>query len=902
VSGKRTGHYVVSTHWDREWYQSFQHYRFRLVRLMDELLDTMQNEPRFRYFQLDGQFIPVEDYLEIRPERESELRDMTEEGRLRLGPWYVLPDEFLVSGESIIRNLQMGITLASHYGRPSRVGFCCDMFGHISQLPQIFRGMGIDNAFVWRGVNESTHGGMFRWQAPDGSEVIAYRFSPRYGYCTWAYLVRECQKPDGYVSVEETTDKVRDLVNFETSRIPTSAFLLFDGGDHLEIDFNAPEVLERANASLEDAEIVFSHLDGFMEEVREQRDKISKVFKGELREPAEVGDEQWLIPGVTSSRVHLKQANARCETELCAWAEPFSTFASLYGMRYPKGYLDVAWKWLIQNHPHDSMCGCSIDQVHKDMVYRFDQAHGIASQLTKDATRYLADRVALPEIGEKDFALVVFNPSADAIDGPVDLTLRFPNNADSVFAEFFGFEQKLCFHLYDSDGNELPYQYVTHRRDVVGFRRTRAKFPTGDVRHEVDVAVELKVPAFGYTTIVCRPTRDRPVRFLGSMTVDDHTIENEKLVVSVAGNGTLTITDKRSKQSYENVLTLEDCADIGDGWYHGVTVNEQAFTSIASAAEVAVVENGINKATLLIRVTMNVPEAFLFDKMQRSGTLKPLVVTHYVTLRKGADAVEVRTVVENTIRDHRLRVLFPSGAKADTSLADQAFDVVERPIALRKDNALLKELEIESRPQQTWTAVFDKTRGLAVVSNGLLESAVRDLPARPIALTLLRSFIKAVLTNGNEGGEIQGRHEFAYRIVPLSGRPDVVKLTRLGQAHAAGLRTVQLDHRDVAQGPDPAVVPPARELPASHSFLSVSSPAVVTATQRHYPEKALIVRFFNPTEGKADVTLHADRLTHGVLTDLEGRPGDPAKSKDEEFQIPARGKQIVTVRLTGGPA
>ncbi|HOA74693.1 MAG TPA: glycoside hydrolase family 38 C-terminal domain-containing protein [Phycisphaerae bacterium] len=899
MSGKRTGHYVVSTHWDREWYQSFQHYRFRLVSLLDEVLDVFQREPRFRYFQMDGQSIPIEDYLEVRPEREPEVRSLTEEGRLRLGPWYVLPDEFLVSGESIIRNLQLGISVASRFGKPSRVGFCCDMFGHISQLPQIFRGFGIDNAFVWRGVNESTHGGMFRWQAPDGSEVITFRFSPKWGYCTYAFWVRHGHKVDEPLTIEDTTERIREIVEFECNRTPTSAFLLFDGGDHLEIVPETPDIIERANKSLEKVEIVHSHLDGFVEDLREERDKITKVFVGELREPGEVGDEQWLIPGVASSRVHLKQANARCEDELCLWAEPFSTFAALHGMSYPRGFLDVAWKHLLQNHPHDSICGCSIDQPHKDMEYRFDQCIGIAAQVTANSLHYIAERVTLPEVGERDLALVVFNPSADAVDGPVDLTLRFPKDIDAVFQEFFHFEPKIGFRLFDADGNELPYQYVTHRRDVMGFRRYRGKFPQPDPRHEVDVTVPLKIPAYGYTTVICRPAQNgEPVRYLGSMAVDDHTIEGDKLRVSVASNGTITLTDKRTGESYHNLLTLEDCADIGDGWYHGVAVNDQAFSSIASSAEVSIVEDGLHKATLVVRVTMNLPECFLFDSMRRSSTFKPMVVTHYVTLRRSGDSVEVRTVVDNNIRDHRLRVLFPTNAEASTYLADQAFDVVERPIALRADNARYKELEIETRPQQTWTAVFDKKRGLAVVSTGLRESAVRDQPARPIALTLLRSFIKAVLTNGNEGGEIQGRHEFRFRIVPLAGAPDVAALTRLGQAHSAGIRVVQFEHRDVAGVSPVAASRPARVLPATHSFMEVSPSCVVTAIHQHHPENTPVVRLFNPTQSKIDVSLQMEKLSQGVFTDLEGRAGDPVKPKNGKLQFSAAAKKIVTIRLT----
>ncbi|MBI4579870.1 MAG: glycoside hydrolase family 38, partial [Planctomycetes bacterium] len=857
--------------------------------------DVMQRDPRFRYFQLDGQVIPIEDYLEIRPEREAELRDLIEEGRLRLGPWYVLPDEFLVSGESIIRNLQLGIGIASRFGRPSRVGFCCDLFGHTSQLPQILRGFGIDNAFVWRGLNESTTGGgLFRWQSPDGSEVIAYRFSPRWGYCSYAFCVRRSQKPDEIVTVDQTSQAIREMVDFECERVPTSAFLVFDGGDHMEIDLNAPEALARVNKLLENAEIVVSHLDGFMEEVREERDKITKAIVGELREPAEAGDEQWLIPGVGSSRVPLKQANARCETELCSWAEPFSTFAARHGMAYPRGFLDAAWKWLLQNHPHDSICGCSIDQVHNDMEYRFDQCYEIASHVTKDALRYIADRVTLPQIAEKDFVVAVFNPSVDAVDGPVDLTLRFPADTDAFFQEFFGYEKKLGFRLYDAQGNELPYQYVAHRKDVAGFRRRRAKFPQPDPRHEVDVSVSLKIPACGYTTLVCRPVKNTPVRFLGSMAVDDHTIENEHLRVSIATNGTASLTDKRSGQTYTNLLMLEDRADIGDGWYHGVAVNDEVYTSVASPAAVSLVEDGINKATLRVRVTMELPETFLFDRGRRSPVFTSLVVTHDVTLRRGADAVEIRTVVDNDVRDHRLRVLFPTDAKTDTHLADQAFDVVERPIALRKDKARYKELEVETRPQQSWTAVFDEKRGLAVISEGLREAAVCDQPARPIALTLLRSFLKAVLTNGHEGGEVQGLHEFRYRIVPLAGRPDATRLTRVGQALAAGIRAVQLDSRDLACDPDS----PRRELPGTHGFLTVGEGVVVTAVHRHHPEKATVVRLFNPTDKKVDVSLRLDKPASGVLTDLEGRPGDPVKSKGGALQFAAGPKQIVTVRLT----
>ena len=896
AQAKRTGHYVASTHWDREWYQSFQHYRARLVKLIDEIIATMKDDDAFPYFQMDGQSIPVEDYLEIRPECEEEIRALTEEGRLRLGPWYVLPDEFLVSGESIIRNLQMGLTVASHYGRPSRVGFCCDMFGHISQLPQIFRGFSIDNALVWRGINESRCGAMFRWASPDGSEVMAYRFSPKSGYCAYAFAARAGHQPDEPVTLKNVLEKVEDYLAFEMKRCPTPSFLIFDGGDHMEIEPLTPKILAALQKKHPEIEIVHSHLDGFIEDLREQRDQVTQTVTGELRDPAEMGDEQWLIPGVASSRVPLKQANARCESLLTQWAEPFAAFAALHGMAYPKGFLNVAWKHLLQNHPHDSICGCSIDQVHKDMEYRFAQCEALGTQVLGDALEHIVGRIALPPIDGQEFAVTVFNPTADAIDGPVDLTLRFPEGIDATFQEFFGFEPKVAFDLLDADGKALPYQYVAQRRDVIGFRRRLRKFPAPDRRHEVDVTAPLEVPAYGYSTLLVRPVKGRPTRFMGSMLVDDHTIENERLRVSVATNGTVSLTDKRGKQTYEGLLTLEDCADIGDGWYHGPAVNDQVYTSTAAQAEVAVIADGPHKATLMVRLTLNLPEQFCFHQMRRSDRRAPLVVTHELTLRQGSDRLEVRTVVENSIRDHRLRVLLPTGATAEACFADQAFDVVERPIALRADNAALKELEVEGRPQQSWTAVLDGQRGLAVVCDGLRECAVRDLAERPIALTLLRSFIKAVLTSGNEGGQIQGRHGFRYEVVPVSGALDGARLTRLGQQLAAGIRAVQTELRDL---PDRPAVAAGAALPLSHSFLQVGSDrVVVTAVHRHGADKATTVRLFNPTGKPVDGTIALGAAGgHATLTDLEGRPGDSLPATSEGVKLSVKPKQIVTVRI-----
>src|SRR4051812_32959370 len=173
----RTAHYVISTHWDREWYEPLQGYRMRLVSLLDEVFDTFERDPPFSIFTMDGQYIPIADYLEVRPERAECVRRYVKQGRLKVGPWYVLPDEWLVSGESLIRNIQLGLRLSSKLGAPpSRAGFACDLFGHISQLPQLFQQLGIPFGYVWRGTYEREHKGHLNWQSPDGTVLPAYRF------------------------------------------------------------------------------------------------------------------------------------------------------------------------------------------------------------------------------------------------------------------------------------------------------------------------------------------------------------------------------------------------------------------------------------------------------------------------------------------------------------------------------------------------------------------------------------------------------------------------------------------------------------------------------------------------------------------------------------------------------
>ena len=889
----RIAHYVPSTHWDREWYEPFQGFRMRLVSMVDEVLEMFDTDPGFTSFDMDGQVIPVYDYLEIRPENRENIAGYVQEGRLKLGPWYVLPDEWLVSGESLVRNLQFGIECAESFGAPSsRAGFVCDMFGHTGQLPQIFDQMGLPAAFVWRGTHESELHGHFNWKAPDGSMIPAYRFG-RIGYCSYAIDVRGIRKSTPF-NIGDAVDRLVTFVSTEAQRSKINPILLFDGADHLEIEPKTSELLARANEALEPQGIRIEHstLDNYIDELLEERSKIEKTVIGELREPGRdpvAVDEQWLIPGVLSSRIHLKQKNAECEDELCQWTEPFSSFAAEYGHGYPDGYLRTAWKHLFENHPHDSICGCSIDQVHQDMLYRFDQSIGISSRLTVQALKAIAVCTVSEGLPDGSIMLALFNATAIPIDEPVDFDIPLPENWPNRFHEFFGYEEKFAFRLKSAHGDDITYQLVGQRCDSKGFRRERYSFPVADNRHRISVTAALKVPAYGYTTIMVEPV-DGPVRYPGSMAVSHREIENDVLHVRAEMNGTLTVTDKRTGKLYEQLLTFEDCADIGDGWYHGIAVNDRINLSSGCAADVAVIADGIGKTTLHITYAMNVPYRFDFRKMERCVRTVPLTIVSDVTLREGSDRIEVTTTVDNTVLDHRLRVLFPTNCDGETYMSDSAFDAVERPVALKEGNDVRRELDVETRPQVSWTAFGDGVGGLAVVSRGLPETAVIDRKDRPVALTLFRAFRHAVLANDNPGGQIQGRHTFRYDIVPIDGEIPIKRLFLLGQRVNGPVRVIDIIPDDIKQQRRDVT------LPKEHSFLSVDGNAVITSVQRK--DNCTHVRLFNPYDATESIRLRfAAGSGSAKCVALDGSDDTKASvmSHDDVTEVIISPKRITTV-------
>lgn len=388
---------VPHTHWDREWYGPFDEFLERLVAMMDTLLDL--GDEGFPHFHLDGQTAMIDDYLAVRPEREDDVRRLAHEGRISVGPWVTQMDEFLVSGESHVRNLERGLARAGELGTPLPIGYLPDQFGHVGQMPQILARAGIDMAVVWRGVPAAIDRTQFWWEGPDGSRVLAEYLA--FGYSLGWDLERH-QDPD------ELGEALRRKAEQITPFLATDRVLITVGSDHSGPDATLPKRLAEGEKHLPGVTVRIGSL---LDHLGDEPPDDLPSWRGELRSSARAH----LLPSVYSARAHQKRERGRVEALVERYAEPLA--ALVPGFPWPREELDRAWTLLLWNGAHDSVCGCSHDQVARDVDARHAEARALAEGVAGRALGRLASLVTEP-------GLLRFNPSPFEREGVPGLGWR----------------------------------------------------------------------------------------------------------------------------------------------------------------------------------------------------------------------------------------------------------------------------------------------------------------------------------------------------------------------------------------------------------------------------------------------------------------------------------------------
>ncbi|WP_217595060.1 glycoside hydrolase family 38 C-terminal domain-containing protein [Cohnella sp. GbtcB17] len=905
--------YVLShTHWDREWYQDFQGFRQRLVYMMDELIDHMEGDEAYRYFMLDGQTIILDDYIRIRPERRERLAKLIADGRIQIGPWYVMPDEFLVSGESLIRNLLKGIRESRKWGaEPVRSGYVTDIFGHNSQLPQLLQGFGIDHAVMFRGFRGDKDPSELWWEGADGSRVLGLKLDEDRAYSDFYFAVRWpfFERDDDYAGhAEELVQRAQQYLAFKNERATTDIAIGMDGVDHVEIE---PQLAWLLRMLTEETGVEFVHatIEQYTAELRSKINDL-KVHKGEQRALGFSGINNWVPENVLSSRIHLKQNNQYGENLLEKWAEPLGVMTAALGKPYPAGFLSEAWAHLLQNHPHDSICGCSINQVHRDMIYRFDQARLIGEGLVKESLQYVVNHLNETQVDGKQ-VLAVFNMSQSAIDGIVEIELSLPAGSDASLRMADHNLQGTSFRLFDGERREIAYQVLSVQREHAEMYRPYRELPRARVSDVYRLAIHAKVPSFGYTAYTVEPFEldwhgplefsapklVAPVRHPGTQRIGARAWDNGRIRLEVRPDGTLDITEAATGHTFRGLLRFEDEGDIGDGWTHMAPIGNERFTSSGPPAQLSVVYDGPYATCLRIRSGMRLPAGVDASGTRRSDAWTDFAVTTFITLLQGDAKVYCRTVVDNAVRDHRFGVWFPTGLDTDSYAASTPFDLVKRPFREPDRSDYLRK-PYEAFPHNGILAANDGKAGLAIYSKGLYEVCLRDDEDRALWLTLFRSTAKEVGTDPGDGGQQLRTMTFEYAIEPFRVEEQFEsKLWLAHQRYAAGIRTAERPAGRVWRES-----PYRRDanLPLSSSFLGIAGAGLQVSAVKAAEEgdNRWIVRIFNTTDLEASGRLICHRALAEVhLLNLNEETLEKLKTDRSEVAVKAGPRQIITVGL-----
>lgn len=927
-----TIHLVPHTHWDREWYRPFQSFRIQLVDLVDRVLDMLDDEPDFA-FTLDGQLATVDDYLAIRPEAEDRIRGHVRSGRLAIGPWQILMDEFLVSGETLVRNLERGWTRALDFGQPMRAGYLPDMFGHVAQMPQILRNAGLSDAVVWRGVPAAIDRHRFRWEAPDGSWVRAEYLPAGYGNAAYLFAA-----PDRLEAAAERFGE------WAESWFGTDPILAMYGTDHAAPTPQLAALVRRLNQVPGGAEVRVGTLAGYLAAAPGLADG-DPAWRGEMRSGARAN----VLMGVASARMDIKRAAGLAETSLERYAEPLCAL-HLPESAWPGAFLDLAWGKVIENSAHDSICGCSVDAVVAQVLVRFAEAQQIASVLTR---RVAGAAAATAPRG----SLAVLNPTPAPRWGVVEAELAIPDawpgvtlelpdgtrvgtqemarketllfdepvrgeQADELFRRFHG--REIFDHAWN--GHRIEGQTITFDVDV---EADPAWLDTDDMRARITaamlaaperewrvrivasprrtIAASVPVPALGWTAV-------RPVAGEGEghvadrVRVDGATMDNGLLSVAVAADGTLTLASADGTRA-SGVGRIVDGGDVGDSYNYGPPRRDTLVDRPVST-EVATEATGPVIGRLRVTRIYDWPRGAAADLSARCPEVEPTAVDMRVELRAGEPFVRIDISFVNHSDDHRVRFHAPLPRPASASSAEGQFAVVQRGTT---GEGGYREEPLATFPAHGWIdagglAVLLDHVGEYELTGGVNDASSDEVApgaagatgdATELALTLLRS-TGLISRNANPyrldpagpelpipAAQMRGPWTIGFALLPHAGD------WAGGGVDAAAERYRHALTWAHATGPADSAWPPDR---AGDEALSLQGDQVDLSSLRRRPDGWLELRIVNLAAEARTVVLSGD-LVEARDASILGEPRDALRVVDGSLSLVLGPAEIRTLHL-----
>jgi alpha-mannosidase len=846
---------VPHTHWDREWYLPFQRFRYKLVHLIDEILRILKEQDYV--FMLDGQTVVLEDYLEIRPERREELLQQIRQGKIAVGPWYLLPDEWLVGGESLIRNLEYSHDLAAELEVPLMdIAYLPDQFGHTSGIPQLLADLTpLKTVVLWRGVPPSVTSVPFRWRSHENSKKSVNGIYLPSGYGNASMLPTDYEE-----FVRTVKEKVAELEPFT----PVPAYLLMNGSDHRFPQPFAKDYAERMTG--EEFEVTISLLEDYVESldtllIESGQDR--PVHVGEFRSPARAP----LLQDTYSARMWIKQWNQEVEDLLTRSVEPVLTYIShASNLQYPHNFIRKAWMWVLRNHPHDSICGCSVDQTHEEMRARFSWAESICESVLEEAK----EKVHEISASSAESSVVVFNAGGSSWT-PTYIEFTYPRektvhglraddgktydvqlltSKDDVFMDTtigmtvarMGMRLLPGRKLMDFYINGVEY-YDGEEPGVLELRFIADRHPIGDfdmesLKQEANDVISSKKYKKIHL-VAARPTQSvyaaviplRPWAFTKLTPVEEEStpkpelrieasencVENSFYSVSFNKDGSLNLTNKASGMEYQNLHTFEDYGDRGDEYTFSRVGPEKTR---AKDVRRNLVSSGPIIAEIRQRMILELYASLDSSREKREGKVE-IPVTSVFRFYRDTPRIEVATKLTNRARDHRLRACFGLPFTSDRTLTSTHFGYIERPAEpeavpgeeeLERVRAEYPELPTGIQPQKGFIRVEDEegTDAITVINRGLPEVELAN--GNRLALTLLRcvgwlsrSDIPERPMHAGPGEETPGaqemgeEYEFHYGFIVHSKNDPMAKSADHADLFQSQPLVMALDHAEPPQ-------------------------------------------------------------------------------------------------------
>jgi mannosylglycerate hydrolase len=913
---KLTGFIITAGHLDIEWYQPMRSYRFWTIESIEDLKEASKRKD-FVCYVLDGQVFPLEGYLEVFPQDESQLRQFIKEGKLAIGPFYTQFDEWLPSAENIIRNLLYGKRKAEDFGAYMRAGYLPDNFGHPFQLPQILRGFGIDSLLFMRGMPEipGGHPDEFIYKGLDGSEVLASHFRESYSgaFDIFNKKIDPIQPRivpyyDDYLSFEwhrEMADHddpqriaksmVSNVHNIK-DRYPSGIIPLIAGSDHLPPQINIGDSVKAANESQDEINFVMGTVEEYVKTVYEHI-KNPAVYNMEL-----IGSRyHYILLGALSTRTYLKRQNFACEALMERYVEPLDAIAAPGGYPDKKSLFDEAWKYLMINSAHDSIHGSSVDEVHKEMEFRNAAVRQIASGLIHDILSYCSRRIdhwweRLPK--EKHSmttglnvinspgsgkGILTYAPVDAEFDQPVELWLPIGD---------------LPAVITDPGGHRLATQILPREKaERNGLGQARNDIHPSPVYRKVLFLAKVGPRRLNSYAVIHDTQRTETA----DLKTGDRFIENDLLKVEVNGS-LINLYNKKTDQWYYNLNLLEEEADAGDAWdFSPPWTPGEIIESAGTAFTSRVVEGGPVRAMLIMEGTLNVPAELEGDS--RSVRRTDIPIKFFISLYAGIGRVDVRLEMINTAKDHRIRLKLLSNIKADFIRSQGQLAIIDRPIERQKEIESWRQPPTQLLPFREWLSFQDNKNGFCLAVKGLYdyEARMNQLIGCPeISVTLVRGFDvmsrinmmqrKGAASHGFVTPEAQcpGPQTIEWSYIPYAvNSDDKAPFISLAQSFlyppvSHAVRAKQID----------------TSMEKAGGIVWDKPNIQFSAYKRCYNRDGYIVRLFENQGKETDVKIFVNGFNKAWLTNLNEETGEELNIDNSSISLRVRPYKIISLKLS----